>query len=142
MLCQLVCLDRRYQRMNCFNIREVQALLKGRFFSDLMNSNDTHKFLNNLVISVRYKTNNSDAISFNTLLFYQYGISNTASNRTGSYLLTNVVTEVNKKFPSDENLFFKGVNFLINGDFLVNMKKLFIVYFYTGSFTYYGPESL
>ena len=32
MLCQLVCLDRRYQRMNCFNIREVQALLKGRFF--------------------------------------------------------------------------------------------------------------
>jgi len=141
MLCQLVCLDRRYQRMNCFNIREVQALLKGRFFSDLMNSNDTHKFLNNLVISVRYKTNNSDAISFNTLLFYQYGISNTASNRTGSYLLTNVVTEVNKKFPSDENLFFKGVNFLINGDFLVNMKKLFIVYFYTGFFIYYVPDS-
>jgi len=23
MLCQLVCLDRRYQRMNCYNIREI-----------------------------------------------------------------------------------------------------------------------
>ena len=40
MLCQLVCLDRRYQRMNCFNIREVQALLKSRFYSDLINSHD------------------------------------------------------------------------------------------------------
>ena len=37
MLCQLVCLDRRYQRMNCFNIREIQTLLKARFYADLMN---------------------------------------------------------------------------------------------------------
>ena len=25
MLCQLVCTDRRYARMNCFNIRELQV---------------------------------------------------------------------------------------------------------------------
>ena len=31
MLCQLVCVDRRYQRMNCFNIREVESLLKRKF---------------------------------------------------------------------------------------------------------------
>jgi hypothetical protein len=32
MLCQLVCVDRRYQRMNAFNIRELQGILKRRFF--------------------------------------------------------------------------------------------------------------
>ena len=31
-LCQLVCIDRRYQRMNCFNIRELQSLLRNKFF--------------------------------------------------------------------------------------------------------------
>ena len=30
MLCQIACIDRRYQRMNCFNIREVQTLLRSR----------------------------------------------------------------------------------------------------------------
>ena len=34
-LCQLVCIDRRYQRMNCFNIRELQSLLRNRFFDEL-----------------------------------------------------------------------------------------------------------
>ena len=33
-LCQLVCIDRRYQRMNCFNIRELQSLLRNRFFEE------------------------------------------------------------------------------------------------------------
>lgn len=35
-LCQLVCIDRRYQRMNCFNIRELQSLLRNRFFDELL----------------------------------------------------------------------------------------------------------
>lgn len=34
-LCQLVCVDRRYQRMNCFNIRELQSILRNRFFEEL-----------------------------------------------------------------------------------------------------------
>lgn len=34
-LCQLVCVDRRYQRMNCFNIRELQGLLRNRFFEEI-----------------------------------------------------------------------------------------------------------
>jgi len=38
MLCQLVCLDRRYSRMNYFNIREVQALLKEKYFPGLENA--------------------------------------------------------------------------------------------------------
>ena len=31
MLMQLVCVDRRYQRMNCFNVRELQGNLKRKF---------------------------------------------------------------------------------------------------------------
>jgi len=85
MLCQLVCLDRRYQRMNCFNIREMQALLKVRFFSDLVNSHDHHSFLNKTVVGLRYKTNNLDVINPNMLLFYRYGIAMNLNNKTGIY---------------------------------------------------------
>jgi len=31
MLGQMICIDRRYQRMNCYNIREVQTLLRTRY---------------------------------------------------------------------------------------------------------------
>ena len=34
-LCQLVCVDRRYQRMNSFNVRELQSLLRNQFFFEL-----------------------------------------------------------------------------------------------------------
>lgn len=76
MLCQLVCLDRRYQRMNCFNVRELQILLRGRFFADLVNDTAHHNFLNNTMIGLRFKTNDLNSINPNTLLTYQYGLSN------------------------------------------------------------------
>lgn len=95
MLCQLVCLDRRYQRMNCFNIREVQSLLKGRFFNDLFNSHDHHEFLNNLTISLRFKTNNLDAIQPNYLLFYQYGLVTNPTTRSQSFF-TNLTMQLNE----------------------------------------------
>lgn len=38
LLCQLVCVDRRYQRMNCFNFREIQSLLKRKFMFDILNN--------------------------------------------------------------------------------------------------------
>ena len=52
MLCQLVCTDRRYAAMNCFNIRELQGILKRKFFTDIINTHD-HKLLN---IQVDQKT--------------------------------------------------------------------------------------
>ena len=55
MLCQLLCLDRRYQRMNCFNVRELQALLKNRFFNELVSSKDHHEFLGQTAIGIREK---------------------------------------------------------------------------------------
>lgn len=74
MLCQLVCLDRRYQRMNCFNIREVEALLKGRFFPDLVSTHDHRTVLNSTVVGLRYKTAGLSALDNNSLLFQTYGL--------------------------------------------------------------------
>ena len=81
MLGQLVCIDRRYQRMNCFNVREVQSLLKRKFFHDLVISTDYHTLLNNTIINLRYKTNNLSAIDSNSFLLNQNGISYQLSSR-------------------------------------------------------------
>lgn len=89
MLCQLVCLDRRYQRMNCFNIREVEALLKGRFFPDLINTHDHRFLLVTSTLGLRFKTNNLDTLNSSTLLFYQYGLQNTTQNRYNLFLAGN-----------------------------------------------------
>ena len=99
MLVQLVCLDRRYQRMNCFNIREIQALLKARFFSDLVNSTEHTIFLNKTVIGLRYKTHMLDMINPNMLLFYRYGIQSTSAAK-----YYNFITEDAKLYPAFSSL--------------------------------------
>ena len=90
MLGQLVCLDRRYQRMNCFNIREVEALLKGKFFPDLVNSQDHRTLLNNSMVGLRFKTNNLDTIAHDTLLFNTYSLSTKATKRYTYFTPSNV----------------------------------------------------
>nr|ASY95744.1 Cox1 [Stylonychia lemnae] len=73
MLCQLVCVDRRYQRMNCFNIREVESLLKRKFFVDLINSKDHRTFLDETAVGLRFKSDTSSLISSNVVNFHFYG---------------------------------------------------------------------
>lgn len=89
MLCQLVCLDRRYQRMNCFNIREFESLLKARFFPDLLNSHDYRRLLNNSIIGLRLKTNNLSPTDHSIFLFNQYGLLVENENRQ-QFFLTKV----------------------------------------------------
>jgi heme/copper-type cytochrome/quinol oxidase subunit 1 len=89
MLCQLVCLDRRYQRMNCFNIREVQSLLKSRYFNDLINMFDHHWFLESTALGIRFKTNGIDVINPNILIVLNHGLVITPTNRTQQYLTSN-----------------------------------------------------
>ena len=86
MLCQLVCVDRRYQRMNCFNIRELQGNLKRKFFSDLVNSNDHRELLNNTMIGLRFKTNNLMSLNSDVFSFYQYGTDNNVKSRNVNFL--------------------------------------------------------
>lgn len=85
MLCQLLCLDRRYQRMNCFNVRELQALLKNRFFNELVSSKDHHEFLDQTAIGLRFKLNSIDTIQSNIVLLYRYGITSEPQVRSQTY---------------------------------------------------------
>jgi hypothetical protein len=87
MLCQLVCLDRRYQRMNCFNIREIQTLLKARFYADLLHESSRHLFLSKTTINLRFKLQDLNFLNLNSLLINRYGIYTGLSNKTQTYSL-------------------------------------------------------
>lgn len=87
MLCQLVCVDRRYQRMNCFNIRELQGILKRKFFTDLVNSNDHRDLFDKSILGLRFKNNNQLNINHDMSLFYNFGT--TTSSKTKSNLFSN-----------------------------------------------------
>lgn len=89
MLCQLVCVDRRYQRMNCFNIREIQSILKRRFYTDLINTHDHHSFLDKTAMGLRFKTNSINNTNSNIFIFYNYGIEFSPKIRSNSYFLNN-----------------------------------------------------
>jgi len=81
MLLQLVCVDRRYQRMNCFNIRELQGTLKRKFFTDLVNSNDHREFLNQSMVGLRFKSNNNLSTTPDMITFYNLGTTNTPKTK-------------------------------------------------------------
>jgi hypothetical protein len=93
MLMQLVCVDRRYQRMNCFNVRELQGNLKRKFFTDLVNSNDHRDFLNQSILGMRFKTNNNLAITSDMEAFYNFGTTTTSKSK--SFEFVNNYTEFN-----------------------------------------------
>lgn len=86
MLMQLVCVDRRYQRMNCFNVRELQGNLKRKFFTDLVNSNDHRDFLNQSILGMRFKTNNNLAITPDMEAFYNFGTTTTSKAKTFEFV--------------------------------------------------------
>lgn len=111
MLCQLVCLDRRYQRMNCFNIREVQALLKGRFFNDLVDCHEHRELLNNTTIGIRFKTNNLDSINPNMLLFYRHGLNTNGQNRVQSYLNSTLENVNTFNFFTNQSHYYSTLGF-------------------------------
>jgi hypothetical protein len=81
MLFQLVCTDRRYARMNCFNIRELQGILKRKFFSDLVNSHEHKDLLEKSMIGLRYKTNSNINLDPDMLSFYNFGVHNASVNK-------------------------------------------------------------
>lgn len=85
MLSQIVCLDRKFNRMNCFNIRDLEALLKGRFFADLVTSQDYRTLMDQTMLSTRFKTNDIDASNPNMFLAARYGLTNEPTKRFFSY---------------------------------------------------------
>jgi hypothetical protein len=92
MLCQLVCVDRRYQRMNCFNIRELQGILKRKFFTDLVNTSDSHKAMESTLINMRHKNNMSNILMYDQSLFYNFDLTKTSKSKDYSFLPGNIYT--------------------------------------------------
>jgi hypothetical protein len=82
---QLVCVDRRYQRMNCFNIRELQGILKRRFFTDLVNSADHREVLSSSMIGLRFRVNNNTNLDHDVLSFFKLGTNNLNKSRSTVY---------------------------------------------------------
>jgi hypothetical protein len=82
MLCQLVCVDRRYQRMNCFNIRELQGILKRKFFTDLVNTSDSRSAIDATIIGMRHKNNMSNILLYDQHLFYNFDITTTSKYKS------------------------------------------------------------
>jgi hypothetical protein len=60
--------------MNCFNIRELQGILKRRFFTDLVNSHDYKDILNTTMLGLKYKFNEQTNLNLDSTLFYNWGI--------------------------------------------------------------------
>jgi hypothetical protein len=100
MLFQLVCTDRRYARINCFNIRELQGILKRKFFVDLIDSHDYKDLLKSSMINLRYKTNSNLNLDFDTSTFYKFGIHTSEINKRITFYNSS------KKFMSNHDVFF------------------------------------
>jgi heme/copper-type cytochrome/quinol oxidase subunit 1 len=105
MLCQLVCVDRRYQRMNCFNIRELQGILKRRFFTDLVNTNDFRMLMDESIIGLRFKTNGEAFNTNSALLVYKYGT--TTASKNPSILFNNTSTINSRNFLNQNSFGFE-----------------------------------
>jgi len=130
MLAQLVCLDRRYQRMNCFNMRELQALLKEKYYADLINDYDHRTNLFN-ALNLRYKLNDLSVIDTNIPLFINNNIKITPFAKTQTFepATTNLLTFFSNASYSIFNLNYMN-NFTLFGftSLTNNMKSL--IYFF------------
>lgn len=76
MLVQLVCLDRRYQRMNCYNIREIQSLLKSKYSPNAEDNADVRFTLDETVLGLRYNLGGLDFLDSSVLTFYKNAVIN------------------------------------------------------------------
>lgn len=81
MLAQLVCVDRRFQRMNCFNMREIQAILKQRFFAGLQEERSHHQLLDKTLIRLKLKLNGDMAHLPHEFISANYPLFRDESNR-------------------------------------------------------------
>jgi hypothetical protein len=118
MLCQLVCTDRRYARMNCFNIRELQSILKNKFFTDLVNSHDHRDLLNSSMIGLRFKQNLNINLDLDITSFYKYGLHSNNLNKTFTFnnnaSLNNVSLITNWEFLFLRTFTFSFYSFILN----------------------------
>jgi len=78
MLVQLVCLDRRYQRMNCYNIREIQTLLKSQYSPNSKDEGTVNLLLSETVLGLRYKLMSLTSVDSTMLNYYRHSLNSSS----------------------------------------------------------------
>jgi len=71
--------------MNCFNIREVQTLLRSKYHPSFIDILEHHQLLEHTVIGLRFKLFGLDPIDSNMSLAFEHSISKVDTNRTSLY---------------------------------------------------------
>ncbi len=61
--------------MNCFNVRELQSLVRKRFFMETINPNIFNNDLNKTLVGLKYKTNSLALNKSNSYLNNKFGIN-------------------------------------------------------------------
>lgn len=115
MLVQLVCLDRRYQRMNCYNIREIQTLLKSQYAPNSNDAGNVHFLLNETVLGLRYKLMSLTSVDSSMLNYYRNSL--------------NASYQLNVTF-SSPTLLLKSLNEGTYLTFLNSLEYVFITQFF------------
>jgi hypothetical protein len=138
MLCQLVCTDRRYARMNCFNIRELQGVLKRKFFVDLFNSHDHRTLLNTSMLGLKFKLNNNENLSLDTPLFYGWGLLDNNNLRLVNFNAYSATFYTNLTNPTDIYFlqFFQGFFKAPSLNILENLNYFYFKYVMTSFFSF------
>jgi hypothetical protein len=126
MLVQLVCLDRRYQRMNCYNIREIQTILKSKYTPCSSDSVDTHLKLNDTAIGLRYQLGELNFIDPYIFIYYKNALLNHPRYRAIHEFLHKPIIEFEsvKLFMSRCSLLYKILDALYSDD-VINMGDVF-----------------
>lgn len=119
MLAQLVCVDRRYQRMNAFNIKEIQSVLKRKFFNDLQNSVEFNSLLDKTMISLKFKTNDHNYYNSHTHINYNLGLRK-IFNKNENFIFFSE----NNNFLNPSSFFFHNLNYIY-----LNFYNFFFFYF-------------
>jgi hypothetical protein len=144
--------------MNCFNIRELQGILKRKFFTDLVNSSEHKYLLDSSVIGLRFKNNLEDFIRPDQSLFYNYGLTSNPKSKYYNLQNLNISAYQNKTLPYIDNSLMSyftkpkhndlsNINLLINSNilqpFIEIMAPLQLNYLVRNIFTnitYYNAE--
>ena len=116
MLVQLVCLDRRYQRMNCYNIREIQTLLKSQYAPNSNDAGNVHFLLNETVLGLRYKLMSLTSVDSSMLNYYRNSL--------------NASYQLHVEF-SSPTLLLKSLNGRTCVTYLTSLEHVLTTYFFT-----------
>jgi len=126
MLAQLVCLDRRYQRMNCYNIREIQTILKSRYSPNTSEVADVHFGLNDTVIGLRYQLGDLEFLDTSVFTYYKNALLTHPRYRAVHEFLHKPIIEFDsvKLFMSRCSFMFTVLNMMFEDESL-DVRHLF-----------------